>query len=324
MSLNAPCPACEESNVELETKIDVNAQHATYFPHDPAVQRKLSKAAEESVLGYQALVCRRCGLTYASPMKAPGSAWYEMAYAALAVKPERRWEFDFVLGQVTDVDRVYEIGCGFGGFLAMCKTRGIQATGVDFSRDAVRDCLSRGLDAAIADLGLAQSIPGSIAATVVVSFHVLEHLEHPDDLFKRAAEVSTPTAILWVSVPSAMRPARLLHIVEPLDEPPHHLTKWTSPAFTAIGDRNGWTLDTVTAEPFSWRLALWIVASQTRLYQKLQTIGLFRRLLPELAIRATLYPWSLYCLLRNPARKRMSGFAMIAKYRRTTYGHRVA
>jgi SAM-dependent methyltransferase len=255
-------------------------------------------------------------------MKAPGSTWYEMAYAALAVKPERRWEFGFVLDRVSNVDRVYEFGCGFGGFLAMCKVRGIRAFGVDFSRAAVHSCRSAGLDAAIVDVGLAQANSGSISATVVVSFHVLEHLERPDDLFKRAADVAAPDAILWVSVPSAMRPARLLRVLEPLDDPPHHLTKWTKAAFAAIGKRNGWILDDVTTEPFSWRSALWTVASQTHLYQKLQTVRLFRRSLPELAIRATLYPWSLYCLLRNPARKQMSGFAMIAKYHRTRCEHR--
>jgi SAM-dependent methyltransferase len=255
-------------------------------------------------------------------MKAPGSAWYEIAYAALAVKPERRWEFEFVLDRISDSDSVYEFGCGFGGFLAMCRTRGIRAFGVDFSRDAVHRCLSAGLEAAIVDVGLSQANGGSISATVVVSFHVLEHLERPDDLFKRAADVAAPGAILWVSVPSAMRPARLLRVVEPLDDPPHHLTKWTRAAFAAIGKRNGWTLVDVTPEPYSWRSALWIVASQTHLYQRLQTIKLFRHALPELAIRATLYPWSLYCLLRNPARKQMSGFSMIAKYHRTSCEHR--
>jgi SAM-dependent methyltransferase len=296
--------------------VDVAAQHEAYFPFAAEIRRKLDEQTRDTAARYDMVRCGACGLHYVSPMKAPNSRWYELAYRALNVVPEQRWEFDVVLGELDASDTVYEIGCGFGGFLERCQARGIRAFGIDFSPEAVRRCLERNLNAAAVDVGLTSHSPGPTNSSVVLSFHVLEHLERPDDLFRRACEVAASDSTLWVSVPSSRRPARLLDMVDPLDDPPHHLTKWTEHAFASVGQPHGWVLERVFYEPFSWRGALWIIASNSAAYRTLAARGLFASTLLERTTRLILYPWALLRLILDPRRKDMTGFAMMAKYRR--------
>jgi SAM-dependent methyltransferase len=250
-------------------------------------------------------------------MMAPSGSWYALAYEALRVKPEPRWEFDVVLGRLKETT-VYEIGCGPGMFLRMCRDRGIPAFGMDFSDYCIEVCLSQGLVATKGDLQTHRiSLATQVAAPeVVVSFHVLEHLDQPDDFFRHSYEVSGAHATLWVSVPSCARVARVLDLEEPLDDPPHHMTKWTEAALRECGHRNGWVLDELLFEQFSWRSALYAVASHYHVYDWMQRRGWLRLSLWERLVRALLYPAALVQLLARRDRASMTGLAMLASFRK--------
>jgi len=312
------CPACGSREASFERAIDVAVQHSAYFPADAGTQQLLNTTAAPASQ-YTLMRCRRCALTFASPMAAPGSRWYEVAYRALHVRPEQRWEYDVVLRAVTPRDVVHEIGCGTGVFLDACRARRIAACGIDFSSDAVDACRRRGLAVERVDVGLTEDLGGLAGtASVVASFHVLEHLERPHELFRRAHAAAREGAVLWISVPSASRVSRICGLEEPLDDPPHHLTKWTESALRELGSRTGWTLDALTFEPFSWRAALWSVASHFTLYRSMQASGRLHPGLLEKTLRAFLYPFAFVRLLGHPERRRMSGFSMIARYRRAS------
>ena len=310
------CPACGATSAARTVSLDVVAQHETYFPFEPELSKRLSDDLVPSVATYDLRVCRHCGLEFASPMQAPSSNWYQLAYRGLNVQPEYRWEFDAVLARLTPDDSVYEIGCGPGAFLDACRARRIPAQGVDFSEDLVRSCRARGLSARVAGVGPNQIDEPASSASVVASFHVLEHLPSPDVLFDDATRISRDHATLWVSVPSPMRVGRVCGFREPFDEPPHHLTRWTAEAFEAIGTRHGWRLESLTLQPFSWRNALWTVASQFGVYRALDSRGWLKHYAVELPFRATLYPIAALMVAAHPGRKQMSGLSMLARYTR--------
>lgn len=308
------CPACDAGGAGVTGRIDVAEQHRRYFPADAAVAETLTRILRTSTTAYDLLSCPACGLEFASPMTAPSSAWYELAYQALGVEPEPRWEFDVVLARLQPGDTVYEIGCGMGPFLKACRGRGLAATGVDFSAHAVTACRRDGLSVEQSDL----QAPGDsvVSASVAVSFQVLEHLDRPGQLFRHAAEVTRPGATLWVSVPSGRRTARALGCADRWDEPPHHLTRWTEPALSAVARRTGWVLSEVIFEPFSWRSALWEVASHFRVYERLRQARRLERPGVERALRVSLYPWALGRLLIMP-RRDVSGLSLVARFDKT-------
>jgi SAM-dependent methyltransferase len=294
--------------------VQLQRQHELLFPRDPNVRSELSSNNQGMVSEYKLLTCHDCGLTYASPMLAASSRWYELAYRALGVKPEPRWEFDVVLQHLVATDRVYEIGCGTGMFLRMCRDKGIAAFGIDFSEYSIDACLAQGLNAAKTGIAIGDAPPDWRDASAVVSFHVLEHVGCPDDLFRHAYEASAKKATLWVSVPSGTRVSRICGFGEPMDEPPHHLTKWTERAFAESGRRQGWRLEAMILEPFTWRFALWSVASQYKVYRALQVRGHLDTIIGDRLLRALLYPSAMLQLLVNPRRRSMSGSAMLARF----------
>lgn len=140
------CPACGQKSLTPLEHIDVAEQHGSYAPGDQVMQHDLTAAASESALVYQMLKCLNCGLEFGDPMRAPTAAWYQLAYRAQKLYPEVRWEFNNeVLRRIPKGDRVFEFGCGSGAFLLCCQHHGLSASGIDFSNDAVQECVARGL-----------------------------------------------------------------------------------------------------------------------------------------------------------------------------------
>jgi SAM-dependent methyltransferase len=308
------CPACLARCAVESRVVEVQAQHATYFPIQPDVQQQLTQAVGRE--SYRLMRCPNCDLEFTSPMVAPGQAWYEIAYRALEVKPEQRWEYGAVISQLTADDSVYEIGCGTGAFLKSCGERRVVAAGIDFWPEAVESCRKAGLQATLAHVSMTDSALPTKQASAVASFQVLEHLDRPDDLFRHAHQVSQPGGTLWVSVPSNLRVARVLELSDPMDDPPHHLTKWSQPALEAVGRRTGWDLKSLSFEPFTVRNGLWSVACQFALYDRLRIAGWLQNQIVERILRATLYPAAAVRLLKSVDRRKMTGMSMLARYRR--------
>jgi len=305
-ALKAICPAClgaEGADLEM---VSVAEQHARYAPNDPAMQRRLTEEASRSSTVYTLRRCGRCGLEYCVPMIAPKSAWYGLAYEALDLYPAERWEYDCLLARVTGADRLFEIGCGNGEFLKLCRDKGIDAWGADFSTAAVEECKAAGLDVIVLEVG-DTPVQAERKATVSTAFQVLEHLDQPGKLFEHAAHATTPDATLWVAIPSNRRPTRLFGETDFLDQPPHHMTRWTEPALREIGSRFGWRLDELLYEPLGIRAALWWIASHD---------GFHRPANPMLAkfVRLLGYPAAL--VRRKSDLRLMSGFTMLGKFRK--------
>jgi hypothetical protein len=149
----------------------------------------------------------------------------------------------------------------------------------------------------------------------VTAFHVLEHLDSPLALFEQAGAIASAHTQFWIAVPSDRRASRWLGESDFLDQPPHHMTRWTESALTAIGRRAGWKLEEIQFEPVALKDAVWTLATRSWVYQNLHRRGLIPcKTLRERALRWALYPLAAFARF-GPARG-MTGFTMLARFSR--------
>jgi trans-aconitate methyltransferase len=306
------CPACNgKSGIPLEV-VDVTQQHQYYAPKNKEIQLALNAAAAEGALQYQMLRCAQCGIEFSDPMRAPSANWYHLAYRTMDLFRVDRWEFNEVLRRIPKEENLFEFGCGSGAFLELCQQCGIPAAGMDFSEDAVANCAAKGLNVSQIDLNSINGATGSDRFLHMVAFHCLEHLEQPAALFAQAARKASKGAHLWLSVPSNRRPTRRMSMTDFLDQPPHHMTRWTPEAFRKIGNQYGWRLTEMLYEPISLRTAVWSISVYSPRYRRLEAAGRFKNRLHEKVYRVGILP---VALLRRLTKDRcMSGFSMLAHF----------
>jgi 2-polyprenyl-3-methyl-5-hydroxy-6-metoxy-1,4-benzoquinol methylase len=314
MTSATSCPACHRNSLETLETIRLDVQHRDYSP-DETVQKRLTELAAVPRDTYRMLKCKDCGLEFADPLKAPGSGWYELVYSVLVSFPASRWEFEHTLASLRSGDVVGDIGCGSGEFLRGCAERGVAAIGVDFSRSAVQSAVAAGWDAKLLEVG--GQTPEFMARgdrDVVVAFQVLEHLDNLGSLFDLARAWAKPSGRLMVGVPSNRRPPRYFAERDLLDQPPHHMTRWTEESLRVIGREHGWNLKSVTHEPLGFAQRVWCVSTRLGIYKALQHRGLLKNRFIERALRAVLLPVSACKALG--LKKSLFGQSMLAEYAR--------
>jgi hypothetical protein len=295
--------------------INLDDQHRRYAPNNSDVRRRLNKEASKSAASYRMLRCSDCELEFAWPMRSPNPDWYQIAYQTLPLYPAARWEFQACLDVFNTKDFVFEFGCGSGAFLEQCGQKSIKAAGVDFSSDAVEKCIEKGLDAFSFEVGQALPERHGQKASQIVAFHILEHLEQPHLLFERASQVAAERAQLWVAVPSSQRPSRQRRIRDYLDQPPHHMTRWSRSSLQRVGALNGWHLAEFRTEPMPLKIALWWIVTTGAHYQKWHAAGRLTNAQVERAVRYAMYPLAL--LRRLTIDRGLTGFSMLACYVRS-------
>jgi SAM-dependent methyltransferase len=310
------CPGCEGTRHNPLEKIDLGEQHRKYVPADEDICRRLTAEAQKSASSYQMFRCSDCGLEFAWPMRAPPESWYEIAYQALNLYPLLRWEFDACLEAFDSQDTVFEFGCGGGAFLERCGKKGIKAVGTDFLIPSIEICRQKNLDAIELDINGPLPEAAWHSASQVVAFHVCEHLEQPRLLFERAAQAAKPKAKLWIAVPSSIRPTRQRGIVELLDQPPHHLTRWNRSALEKIGSDTGWQLVRLQYEETSFYDSLWWMTVTSPWYRRWKQAGRLKNPLVERALRLATYPYA--AIRRVTVDREVSGDSMLACYVRSS------
>jgi SAM-dependent methyltransferase len=113
---------------------------------------------------------------------------------------------------------VLDLGCGQGDFLREAQKRfpGAQLAGVDFSVAGLELARTRVPDARFfrADFATPESLPRELHgfATHMVCSEVLEHLDDPAILLRKAASALAPGGHLLVTVPGGPRSAFDVHI----------------------------------------------------------------------------------------------------------------
>lgn len=183
--------------------------------------------------------CTACTLEFADPPAPADDAFYRWLDQHSRYYEQQRWEWDRVQ-EVLARQRgatVLEIGAGDGRFLRRLReTAGATTVAIERSDAAVAALRDQGIEAhaaADADRALAGR-----RFDFVLAFHCLEHVPDPAGLLGSMRARAGDAGRVLFSVPySPMYFER--RWFDPLNHPPHHLSRWNARALEALAHRCG-------------------------------------------------------------------------------------
>ena len=189
--------------------------------------------------------CDACQLQFFTP-KAPGDEdFYNELMGTVSYLPDR-WAFNVVLRRLEGVSSLIDVGCGSGVFLRAVDVP--RAIGIDRNPDVQATLAGYGIEVHEDLAALAARESG--AFDVVCAFEVLEHVDDVAAILDPVRIALRPGGRLFVSVPNVDR-ARP-EAPEPLDLPPHHVSRWSASHALVIAERFGLELVRVDREPRLW------------------------------------------------------------------------
>jgi SAM-dependent methyltransferase len=187
--------------------------------------------------GFEIHRCCVCGLVYVNPRpKAEELASLYVDYHARDGGDEASW--DRLMGRIfresADLlcaawngsrrPRLLDVGCGFGGFVALMTERGWDAEGVDPSPSVVEAATRKGRRIR---LGTLEELPRDHGpCDAITMFYVLEHLSDPMVALRKVFDLLVPGGTLLIRVPHTTPIVRLLSplgLGGALYDPPFHL-----------------------------------------------------------------------------------------------------
>ena len=215
--------------------------------------------------GYRLYDCRDCGLGYCEPFKNPGAEYYEHNTDQYSVTLDERtdpmsFEYDealsFLRRAMPRGARLLDVGCGSGGFLFRTRAVGFDASGVDFNAARAAALKERGFDVFAGGLpDFARSARrGSFDA--VTLFEVIEHVDDLGAWLEAAKSLLKPGGVFVVGTPNRDRTFDPFQGpgLEAIDNPPHHLTRWSAAALSGALSRHGF--EVLECRPLGYPLPL--------------------------------------------------------------------
>jgi 2-polyprenyl-3-methyl-5-hydroxy-6-metoxy-1,4-benzoquinol methylase len=219
-----PCPLCGcRSSIVVDSipyaSIWAELERQLGLTTPAELRRRFTPAPDASLFA-----CSTCGLEYFSPHNQGDAAFYAFLTSAEAgYYTNRRWEYSVAEKLLHSGDSLLDIGCGDGAFLKQVARRVGRAVGVDQNPEGIRDLAEAGIEARCTDLA-AFAAENAAGFNVVCAFQLLEHLPRVDAFAEAARRCVAPGGLLLVSVPNNDRPR--LNPLDPLDCPPHHVSRW--------------------------------------------------------------------------------------------------
>jgi SAM-dependent methyltransferase len=238
-------------------------------------------------------------LEFADPMPEPPPEFYLWLTNSQVHYPSKRWELcecqrqlqDWSATGVVDLPSiVVDVGCGNGRFLKILEElKRVRAIGLDVNREVVEGCRAQGLGALCGTLALVrQHLPDGVHA--VTLWHVVEYVADPVKVLLDAASLLCTQGRIYFSVPPSPL-SRETSWPDPLNAPPHHLTRWGIPALHALGAKLEMhiSLASPEADPFWSRILRALTLQAVSPVSGLGRSKKFARLLSFLAR----HPWQL-------------------------------
>lgn len=189
--------------------------------------------------------CAECGLERFEPMSPGSPDFYRELMGAIPYNGQR-WEFGLVKSELSGSQAVVDLGCGDGSFLLGLGSRAGRVVGIDHHRPTIERLRGQNIEAyttAFSEFAEAEAQ----RFDVVTCFHVLEHVRDPVVTVAAARACLRPGGRLFLSVPNRERALRRED--EPLDCPPHHVTRWSAAQFKVLAERTELQIERVRYEP---------------------------------------------------------------------------
>lgn len=311
---NIRCAACGKTSLDRGKICDSQNIISQYKLQYQSIACELHSL--NPIESYQLMKCKSCGLEFSFPFKAPPPEWYDLLYKHLNLYPVDRWEYNFILERILPGTLICDLGCGSGQFLKYANGFGHKAIGFDFSASAVKTAEEQNLQVHHIKIDCIDKINSRECGTVV-TFHVLEHLNSPSDLFRAVEALGNENCQIWISVPSDRRPSRVYSEIDILDLPPHHMTRWTPSALKELGVRNGWVMRNFFYEPISFKQKVWNATVRAKFY-KIILARIVNHKWTERLLRIVFFVPICVAVLASP--KKISGFSMLALFERDING----
>jgi len=154
--------------------------------------------------------CATCGMIYVPdvPVAADVNRFYRSYARFKGIQPSRisrfgawfRWWKDPYIVILENSgglagQNLCELGCSYGRFLQLARSRGANVSGVELDGDALRFLQSLGIPAS-------QQLGRERQFDVICAFQLIEHLDQPSDLIKQASACLVSDGRLLLAVPN--------------------------------------------------------------------------------------------------------------------------
>jgi 2-polyprenyl-3-methyl-5-hydroxy-6-metoxy-1,4-benzoquinol methylase len=200
----------------------------------------------QSKIKYDLFLCSDCDAQHWSPLQNPGGVWYERdeRYANRNIDPTIVPGLQHIAAlkkmlkmKSSEQDKILDVGCGNGNFLAYANKFGFKGVGFDFDRDGIESGKRAfGLtDLFVDDLSGYKSKNPNEKYAWVTFFDVFEHVDNHNIFIKDVKDLLKDGGHIVMSIPHRDSAAWLI----PGDLPPRHLTRWNQLSITKFLEARG-------------------------------------------------------------------------------------
>jgi SAM-dependent methyltransferase len=240
------CPLCDFSGTSLRKQIALTDLLRAW---KRAFQIDVSGDFQD-VQRVDLFACERCGLQFYLPLALSSSSelysqlqkfeWYYTLH---------KWEHDIALEDLTDCKHILEIGSGSGEFIARAQAeKRLKVQGIETNAEAA-SCAQR-LGLPVEPIELRETaLRWAGYYDAVCAFQVLEHVSNPREFLESCCKLLKSGGRLLVGLPNAE--SFLQYEFNPLDMPPHHMTKWSRHVLAYLPNLFPLQLNQIKREPLA-------------------------------------------------------------------------
>jgi SAM-dependent methyltransferase len=225
--------------------------------------------------------CLDSGYRFYYPLSLEGTpAFYEsLINSNFQYYPGWKWENDIAAKYINPGDKLIDVGCGDGTFLAMLANvkPGVHRFGIEFNAEAIKQATAKGLHVFSEPVQVvAQRQKGEY--DVATTFQVLEHIADVSGFLKAKADLVKPGGRIIIGVPHNNPYIYRKDKYHVLNLPPHHMGLWGSKSLANLTRYLPLKLESIHIEPVDDLFYyIFVQASMAGMYANLyRTSKLFR------------------------------------------------